>query len=280
MWDRPEILDSVSSTLIAAAILLAAYGAVIGIANLPLFPLRHVGVVNAVEQGGELRHVSRQQVQELIGERLAGTFFTVDLEAARAAFSALPWVRRADVRRIWPDRLEVAIEEHAALANWHAGKLVNTHGELFDAAAIDGLPAFSGPPGSEGEVTRRYREFAASLARLGVAPRQLVLSARAAWELKLDSGLALKLGREQPADPLLRRLQRFVAAYPATAGHSGPRLEVADLRYTQGFALRLPGPLPEAKAGKRGGAEKKDSSDEIGKGGGAATRGRPVKGKA
>jgi cell division protein FtsQ len=274
MWNRPEILNSVSSTLIAASVLLAAYGGVIGLANLPAFPLRQIGVINAKEPGGELRHVTREQAQAVVGERLNGTFFTVDLEAARAGFSALPWVRRAEVRRIWPDRLEVAIEEHAALANWQGGKVVNSHGELFEASAIEGLPAFSGPPGSEGEVTRRYREFSAALAKIGLAPRQVALSARAAWELRLDSGLALKLGREQPSDPIARRLERFVNAYPAVAVRAGGRLEVADLRYAQGFALRVPaGPLAEMKAGRNPGAEPGNAA--------AAPKSRaPAKGKA
>jgi cell division protein FtsQ len=278
MWDRPEILNGVSSTLIAASVLLAVYGGVIGLANLPAFPLRHVGVTNASEPGGELRHVTREQVQAVVGERLNGTFFTLDLEAARAAFSALPWVRSVEVRRIWPDRLEVAIEEHAALANWNGGKLVNSHGELFDAPTIEGLPAFSGPPGSESEVTRRYREFSATLVRLGFAPRQIALSPRAAWELKLDSGLALKLGREQPSDPLARRLERFVSAYPATVARVRGRLDVADLRYVQGFALRVsPGSVLETKTGKGLGAE---PAKESGNATDAPKRRAPAKGKA
>ncbi len=85
-------------------------------------------------------------------------------------------MRTVEVRRTWPDRLEVAIEEQVALANWGGGKLVNTHGELFDAALIESLPAFAGPAGSEGEVTRRYREFAQLLARLGLSTRQIALS--------------------------------------------------------------------------------------------------------
>jgi cell division protein FtsQ len=265
MWDRPEILNSVSSTLFAASVLLAAYGGVIAVAGLPAFPLRHVGVTNASEPGGHLRHVTREQVLAVVGVRLNGTFFTLDLDAARAAFSALPWVRSVEVRRIWPDRLEVAIEEHAALANWHAGKLVNNHGELFDAPPIEGLPEFSGPPGSEGDVTRRYREFSAALARLGVAPSRIALSPRAAWELKLDNGLALKLGREQPGDPLARRVERFASAYPATVARVRGRLEVADLRYAQGFALRVPpGTVPEAKTGRGAGGESaKDSGNET-----------------
>jgi cell division protein FtsQ len=266
MWDRPEIMNSVSSALIAAAILLALYGGIFLLANLPLFPVRQVSVSNAAEPGAELHHVTREQVQAVIGERLKGTFFTVDLEAARAAFSGLPWVRNVEVRRTWPDKLEVAIEEQVAFANWSDGKLVNTHGELFDAALVDGLPVFSGPPGSEGEVTRRYREFSEDFKKLGFNARQVALSPRLAWDIKLDNGLALKLGRDQPRDPLRARLDRFVAAYADSVGRISGRLDLADLRYTQGFALHLsPGASFQAAGSKPAAANDKHAPPAKGK---------------
>jgi cell division protein FtsQ len=240
MWDRPEILNSISSALIAVSVLLAVYGGAIALANQPWFPVRAVSVSNATGAAGPLLHVTRDQVQAVATKRLTGTFFTVDIEAARAAFAALPWVRSVEVRRTWPDRLEVAIEEQTAFANWGGGKLVNTHGELFDAARVEGLPEFSGPPGSEAEVTHHYRDFSAPLKKLGVSARQIALSPRLAWELKLDNGLALKLGRDQGRDPLLSRLERFAAAYNNALARVSGRLDMVDLRYAQGFALRLP----------------------------------------
>jgi cell division protein FtsQ len=240
MWDRPEILNSIAGALIAVSVLLALYGGVITLTNLPLFPVRQVLVSNALQPAGQLQHVTRDQIYAVVTQRLRGTFFSIDLEAARNAFAALPWVRSVEVRRTWPDRLEVAIEEQVAFATWSDGKLVNTHGELFDAALVNGLPAFSGPDGSEGEITRRYREFETSLATLGLSARQVVLSPRLAWELKLDNGLALKLGREQPRDPIAARVQRFVAAYADVVGKVKEKLVYADLRYPQGFALQLP----------------------------------------
>jgi cell division protein FtsQ len=267
MWDRPEIMNSVSSALIAASILLAVYGGIFALANLPLFPVRHVSVSNALEPDAELQHVTREQVQAVITERLKGTFFTVDLEAARTAFSGLPWVRGVEVRRTWPDKLEVAIEEQVAFANWSDGKLVNTHGELFDAALISSLPAFSGPPGSEAEVTRRYREFSADFKKLGFSARQVALSPRLAWDIRLDNGLAVKLGRDHPRDPLLARLDRFVAAYADSVGRVSGRLDLADLRYTQGFALHLsPGASFQASGSKPPAKESVKSKDAAGNG--------------
>jgi cell division protein FtsQ len=241
MWDRPDMLNNISNALVAASVLLVLAGGIFMFANLTWFQVRRINVSNALEPAGLLHHVTREAAQEIAAERLNGTFFTVDPEAARSAFASLPWVRNAEVRRVWPDRLEVAVEEHEAFANWGGGKLVNTHGELFDAARIDGLPEFSGPDGSAAEVTRHYRDFSAPLRKLDLKVREIALSPRLAWELKLDNGLAMKLGRDLPRDPLEIRVERFVAAYPDAVAKAGGRINAADLRYAQGFATRLPG---------------------------------------
>jgi cell division protein FtsQ len=259
MWDRPDMLNNISNVLVAVSVLLVLSGSIFVFANLPWFQVRRIDVSNALEPAGQLRHVTREEVREIAAQRLDGTFFTVNPEAARSAFARLPWVRNAEVRRVWPDRLDVAVEEHEAFANWGSDKLVNTHGELFDAARIDGLPEFSGPEGSETEVTRHYRDFSAPLGKLDLKVREIALSPRLAWELKLDNGLALKLGRDLPRDPLEIRIERFVAAYPDAVAKAGGRINVADLRYAQGFATRLPGAAAGASNAKPAPAKAKDS---------------------
>src|SRR6185503_18199752 len=128
---------------------------------------------------------------------------------AATAFQKLTWVRRADVRRQWPARLEVAIEEHVALARWGGNALVNTHGEVFAGRQAGELPLFAGPDGTAREITIQYRYFTRSLEAIGAAPVQVRVSPRRAWQLKLDNGMTLELGREQVEE----RLTRFVGAY-------------------------------------------------------------------
>src|SRR2546430_3983866 len=139
----------------------------------------------------------------------------------------LPWVRCATVRRVWPDRLEIGIEEHVALARWGADALVNTYGERFTGSADEPLPLFSAPAGSEAEVTRRYARFSALVASLESPIERVVLSARHAWSLRLANGLQLTLGRD--AELAEQRLERFVDAYASTGG-SGAVPQVGDLR--------------------------------------------------
>ena len=128
MWDEPRLLNTSANALYALALALVAYAAGAMIANSPAFPLRTIRIQ------GDLEHVSRGQIVDALQGRVSGTFFSVDVEAIRSMFQTLPWVRRAEVRRRWPDRLEVRLEEHVALARWGKeaeGQLVNSYGELF-----------------------------------------------------------------------------------------------------------------------------------------------------
>jgi len=232
MWDKPQLLLWVANMLYALAALLLAYAVLFLVVHLPVFPLREVKVT------GPLAHVTRDQVQLIVKRELKGNFFTLDLEHAKSAFQKLPWVRSVSVRRRWPDRLEVAVEEHVALARWGSMALVNTRGELFGGASGNDLPMFIGPSGSEKELAQRYGQFRQALAPLGLAPSQVVLSPRRAWQLRLDNGLTVELGREQ-VEP---RLAKFVRVYGQTLAKLDRPVQYVDLRYPNGFAVRMPAP--------------------------------------
>jgi len=230
MWDKPEALNLIANLLYAVAFMLALYAGVVVIAQLPVFPLREVRVL------GEVNFTARADLEALVAKELRGNFFTVDLARVRKAFETLPWTRRADLRRQWPDRLEVRLEEHVPLARWGTLGLVNTQGEVFSATYEGELPVFVGPAGSAKEMAIQYAYFRKSLEPLGRAPARVSVSARRAWTLTLDSGLTLELGRADPED----RLARFVQNYAQAAALLGRRMQHVDLRYSNGFAVRVP----------------------------------------
>jgi cell division protein FtsQ len=173
---------------------------------------------------------TRRAVQELAA-RLEGGFFSMDLARVHAAFEQLPWVRHAEIRRLWPGRLMVNLEEHRAAAAWNDRALLDIHGEVFEGAAWRGLPRFYAPEGMEREVARRYGDFTRIVAPLGVRVEQLVVTARQSWRVRLTGGISVELGREK----LDERLARFARFYPRAVAAVGPILRV-DMRYPNGFA--------------------------------------------
>jgi cell division protein FtsQ len=229
MWDRPAVLVFVANALLGVSAAVVVVFALVAGSHLPVFPLREVRVAGTVVQ------VTREQVERVVRHELRGNFFTIDLDAAREAFEKLPWVRRAQVRREWPGRLEVAIEEHVALARFGDDGLVDTHGEVFAAASDATLPLFVGPPEAATELAQRYAALRVALAPLGRVPVEVGVSARRAWSVVLDDGMRLELGRTA----VEARLARFVAVYARTVAALPDRPSVVDLRYPNGFAVRL-----------------------------------------
>lgn len=209
---------------------LLVLGACLGALHWLLLPERFP--VTGVELKGTLKNTSAAEIRAAL-PRAAENFFAVDLAEVRASVEKLPWVRRVTVRRVWPGRLEVSVEEHVALARWGDDALVNTHGERFMAKTKEALPLFTGPGGSAAEVTRRYRRFEEIVAPLGTRVERVVLTQRHAWQLRLGNGMHVMLGRDP--DQAEQRLQKFVEVYPKTKAS-----DYVDLRYPNGFALRVP----------------------------------------
>jgi len=243
VWDSPRFVNAAAGALAALAFALLAYAGGSVLLDSPAFLLKTIVVE------GDLVRVERGEIVRALQGRMRGTFFTVDLEAVRALLEGIPWVRRAELRRQWPDSLEVRIEEHLALARWgqqrRETQLVNAQGELFRGQSDAALPVLAGPSGTEGEVARHYLVFRDLLAPLGLEPRQVLLSSRLAWQLKLSNGLTVQLGRDSEKDRVEDRLARFVSAFPQTLAKSRQRLDYVDLRYSSGFALRLTGRATE-----------------------------------
>lgn len=230
MWDNHRLLNRIASLLFAGAAVALLAAVAWRAAQLPVFGMREVRVDTP------LVRVTPEQLEGVARHAVRGSFFTLDLEDVRAQFETLPWVRKAKVRRAWPARLVLHVEEHAAFARWGDSALVNTHGEVFEAATDEKLPVFIGPDGQAQELVRRYRKLAAQLAAIERRPVRVRLSARGAWTVKLDDGLTLELGRTDVDE----RVDRFISVYERTIARLPQAVTLVDLRYANGFAVRLP----------------------------------------
>lgn len=239
MWNRPQLMKDVADLLFMAGIAVLLVAGVVGVARLPLFPVREVVVTN------ELREVRRVEIERALAGSLRGNFFSVNLDALRQSLEQLSWVRRAEVRRRWPSRLDVAIEEHVPVAFWGAGggRLVNSFGEIFMAGAgappPEALPVLAGPPGFVREMVDYYRLAVDLFRPTGRRVRVVNVSPRLALQFRLDDGTTVKLGREQTGAPARERLGRFIEFYPSILAAAGKRPEIVDMRYPNGFALRV-----------------------------------------
>ncbi len=203
--------------------------------------------LTAIKVTGDLTHNNAVTLRANVVPKLAGNFFTVDLTQTQAAFETVPWIRRALVQREFPNRLRVLLQEHQPIALWGLEgdtRLVNSYGEVFEAnqgdVESDDLPLLSGPQEQAPLVVQAYRRLLPVFAAVDANLAQLELTGRGSWRAQLDDGAVIELGQGS-LDDIDARAQRFVATLTQVSGKFGRKLESADLRYANGYALRLRG---------------------------------------
>ncbi len=191
----------------------------------------------------EYERVSGEQVRTAVASQLGRGFFAINLAEVQRSVAALPWVDRVEVRKRWPDLIEITVHEHRAFARWGSDRLLSDEGELFTAPGLEqvqGLPLLDGPDASVSDVVALYGEAQRMFAGTTLAIQGVRLSARGSWSLTLADGARVVIGRADPAP----RLQRLVRYLPQLLAGEVRAFDRIDLRYTNGFAVRW---LPAAE---------------------------------
>lgn len=239
-----KLMNGLATILFAAMVLVLLGAGLAYVRQLPLFAIRGVTVV------GDVSRYNAISLRANVMPRLRGTFFTLDLQATREVFETMPWVRKAVVRRDFPNRLKVLLQEHQPVAFWGVegdSRLVNSFGEVFEAnlgeLEQDNLPRLNGPDGQSAKILATYHLLTPMFAPMELKLVQLELTPRGGWRAQLDSGTTLELGAGSNEE-LVARLERFLKTVTqATARYkrSVEQLASVDLRHTDGYAIRLNG---------------------------------------
>jgi len=220
---------------LASAVLLGAAGLLAmwlrsGLIGSEQWPIRWLDV------HGDLERTTAGQIRAAVASEAQAGFFAVELEAIRDRVEALPWIARAEVSRQWPDALAIEVVEHRPVARWNEHGLFSDRGEVFrvdGSAGMQGLARLSGPESMRQQVRERWQAMRSRLESVGRDIASLSVDERGAWELVLDNGLRLVLGREQ----VDQRLERYVGVHAALRDLERP-MKAVDMRYTNGLAVR------------------------------------------
>ena len=217
--------------------------------------------IRSVRVQGVMHHVSAASLRTDALPLVQGNWFTVRLGAVQQAFDQVPWVRKAVVQRVWPLSLLVQLQEQQPLALWldaagNPASLVNRDGDAFEANLGEvqdmGLPRFFGPPGTQAQVTAMYRQLQQAFASLHWRISGLGLGAQGDWQVQVADGPSVDLGADDDAQAFAERLRRFVLMVPRVQARYGRAIASADLRYANGFALRLVDDNKDASGSARG----------------------------
>ena len=203
--------------------------------------------VAAVVIQGDTTHQNELTLRRAIKGALNTSFLSVDLNQVRTLVKDVPWVRQATVRRDFPNRLTIVLQEHHAVAWWGEAKgtrLINNYGEVFEASADEAdthlWPVLQGPEERAADVLRAYAGLRDVLTPSHLEIQTLALSAHGNWQAQLTGNTALVLGREAPQD-WLPRVQRMTTTLDALRQRYDQALQRIDLRYPNGYAVALQG---------------------------------------
>lgn len=224
------LLRILAWTLALALVALPVVALVNGWIGAERWPLR------TLRLQGDLQRVEADRVRATVMPFAREGFFAVRLDVAQAAVAQLPWVEHAEVHKRWPDVLEVRIVEHRPFAHWGDDRLLSEHGRIFPRGELvppEGLPRLQGPDARVADVVALYNESRALFAANRLEVDAVALDARGSWTLSLSDGSAVLVGSSEAR----LRLQRFARLLPQLLAQKRQRLQRADLRYTNGFAL-------------------------------------------
>jgi cell division protein FtsQ len=248
LLNNPARMAELSRWLMRLFFLMATVAGLLWLSQRPVFALRQMQIEPL--PGQIVKHVNLSQVKNQVLEQVQGNFFTVRLENIKEAFESLPWVRHASVRRVWPNGLAVSIEEQKPFGIWGSRsehKLMNGFGEIFSAslAQVDdpsNLIEVSGPTDSSKEVMQLYQKASRWFTPWNVDVVSVNLSDRYSWSVKLSNGIRIEFGRDEEAQGKAlteERVARLIEYWPKAQERLTGRVDVIDLRYSNGFAVHL-----------------------------------------
>ncbi len=188
----------------------------------------------------EFDHVSAAEIRAAVLPRLGKGFFALDLDGVQKAVAALPWVESVEARKRWPDTLQLRIYERQPFARWNDKQLISRQGRVFDvpgAAQLVALPDLRGPDARLAEVVSFYAEAGKAFAGAHLKINGVALTERGSWSVTTTDGARIVIGDRDQAG---RRLRRFLDVYPQLIAGHADGFVYADLRYTNGFAVRWP----------------------------------------
>ena len=242
-WDI-RMMNITSVVLVVGVVCLGLGAAALWVLRHPVFAIEKIAVY------GDVAHNNEVTLRANVMPQLSGNFFTLDLAQAKQTFEALPWVRRATVRREFPNRLRVRLDEHLPVALWGENSdtsMVNQDGLVFEANVddidADKLPVLSGPTGQSVLVWQMYNYLQPIFASVSMGVDKLELSPRGSWRVQTDSDATIELGRgtQQEVGQRLQLFLKTVAQVTSRYQRTTTSVLAADLRHTNGYALRLRG---------------------------------------
>jgi cell division protein FtsQ len=194
--------------------------------------------ISQIDIQGELKFIKDAELRKVIEKYTHTNLYLLDADSLELDLETTqPWVRSVTLRKVWPDKLIVSVEEQSPLAFWGSDRLMNKYGEVFtaDLPSKRGiLPVLYSPADNKGrEMAERFKQVWAWLAGLSLEVAELTEDESGAWRIKIKQGPEILVGNKDQQ----RRLERFKVGFQQQLKAQWNNIQRVDLRYTNGFAV-------------------------------------------
>lgn len=193
--------------------------------------------ITSISIEGSFQQVKSNQIEGAISDHLEKGFLNLNITDMQKDILEMEWVDKVLIGKRWPGKLEINIFEHIPVARWGKRGLLNDKGVLFieidNENHIPDLAYLYGPSGTSLEVAERYFYIRDRLIPLGMNVKQVFVSPRGAWEIKLYNGINVTFGR----DKLDERVNLFIDIARNIISQQPDDIESLDMRYDSGFTI-------------------------------------------
>ncbi len=191
--------------------------------------------IQKIEIKGDFKYVTEDDLQADFSSLLGQSLLGVSLADSLVVVLSSEWVASAEIRKVWPNTLQVLVHEYTPLAYWGDRQLISTTAVVITPREVPQLPLTKlyGPEDSSDVVLEQFGLVSQVLAFTSLRVATLTLEPRGAWSIIFTNGVKVKLGREE----ILERLQRFIAVYKSDLSGRIDQITSVDARYPHGVAV-------------------------------------------
>jgi len=208
-----------------------------GVVVLGIFSARMIDdvAIDSIYVASSLNRVSKQDIAQIVKRYEYDGFFTLRLKEFENDLNDLGWVYKANIKRQWPYKLVIEIEEQMPMFRWNQDYLLNKYGQPFlvDDESFEDRPLLKGEYGREQVLAQLYEQYNHQFNALGIAIKSLEEDARYDKVMHLNNGVIINMGR----DNVELQMQRCLKMFALLSDEERTAIATIDLRHSHGLAI-------------------------------------------
>ena len=195
------------------------------------FPIKKISLVSHTNYSNKIKIYKKSK--KYLSKK---SFFNLKIIDLKKEIENVAWIRLADVRRVYPDEIEIYIIEHIPIAIWNDKMFLNDLGEIFFANDIDiKLPKIYSTNDRNKIIFKYFVVFSNNLIKNNIHHSVIKMDEnnRRSLTIKLSSNIIIYLG----SNDIMNKIDTFFKVYNSLNSSDLTKIRYIDMRYSNGFAV-------------------------------------------